>query len=314
MAKQILTFRRLALATGILAAVFVTDASVAAEPDASASKSTPDVAAAIEARGYAYESLDFPGSSQTIIWGMDDFGNLAGQYEIAGGTAHAMVYEHGKFKPLKADKLGTYFSAAGGPTDVGTTFGGYADASGIQHGFVVREGKLKTVDFRGHLNSNIDGMDIFGRILGVYWDADGTYHGILSHNGNEVPFDVSGARDTYPLGLNASGDSVGFWDTDGVNAPHGYVRRANGQITTLDVPGALNTTAFGINDFGQISGYFVDATGAVHGFVKSGQKFRQLDMPGALATIPTAINNWGTVAGEYVDTKGARHGFVATLK
>src|ERR1700761_2858580 len=83
MAKQILTFRRLALATGILAAVVAANASVAAEPDASASKSTPDVAAAIEARAYAYETMDFPGSSQTILWGMDDFGNLAGQYENA---------------------------------------------------------------------------------------------------------------------------------------------------------------------------------------------------------------------------------------
>ena len=306
MAKQILSSRRIALATGLLAALVAGPGNAA---DAAAAERTPDAAA----RSYAYESLDFPGSSQTIFWGLDDFDNLAGQYEIAGGTAHAMTYRHGKFKPLDPAKLGTGFSAAGGPNDVGTTFGGYADAAGVQHGFVIHDGRFEKVDFRGHLNSNVDGVDVFGRILGVYWDADGTYHGMLSHDGNEVPFDVDGARDTYPLGLNIEGDSVGYWDADGATT-HGYVRRANGQVATLDVPAALATAAFAINDFGQVAGYFVDASGGVHGFLKTGSRLQQLDMPGAVATIATALNNAGSVAGEYIDASGTRHGFLARLK
>ncbi len=178
---------------------------------------------------------------------------------------------------------------------------------------MIRRGRFETVDFKGHLNSNVDALDPSGKILGVYWDADGIYHGILSRDGHETPIDVDGARDTYPLGMNGEGDSVGYWDAaDG--ATHGYVRRANGQIATLDVPDAAATAAFAINDRGQVAGYFADATGAIHGFVKTGQRIQQLDVPGGVATIVTSLNNWSSVAGEYIDAGGVRHGFVGNLK
>ena len=314
MANHTLSSSRLALVTGLLAVAFAgSSAAAGLATDATAGERTPDAVPAGVSRTYSYETLDYPGASLTIFWGLDDLGELAGQYAVAGGVSHAMTYRHGKFQPLEPDKLGTYFSAAGGPNDVGTTFGGYADASGVQHGFVIRGGRFETVDFRGHLNSNVDAVDPFGRILGVYWDADGVFHGMLSHHGNETPFDVYGARDTYPLGLNSEGDSVGYWDTDGV-VTHGYVRRMTGQVSTLDVPGAASTVAFAINDCGQVAGYFTDAAGALHGFVKTGKQIRQLDMPGAVATIVTTLNNWGSVAGEYFDASGVRHGFMATLK
>ncbi|MFL6681459.1 MAG: hypothetical protein ACJ8IK_24185 [Burkholderiaceae bacterium] len=315
MAKQnFFSSGRLALAAGLLAAVF-SGASVAAGfgADPTAGKRTPDAAPSAQWRSWTYQTLDYPGAAQTIFWGLDDFGGLAGQYTIAGGVAHAMTYRHGKFRPLDPDKLGTYFSAAGGPDDAGTTFGGYADAAGTQHGFVIRRGRFETVDFPGHLNSNVDAVDGDDTILGVYWDADHVFHGMLSRNGNQTPIDVAGARDTYPLGLNSKGDSVGYWDSEG-SATHGYVRRADGQVATLDVPDAAATVAFAINDRGQVAGYFTDKSGALHGFVRTGHQFQQLDMPGAVATIVTALNNCDSVAGEYFDAGGVRHGFMALLK
>ncbi len=312
MANHTLSSGRLALVAGLLAVAF-TGAPAGAVTDATARERTSEAAPAGESRAYTYQTLDYPGASQTIFWGLDDFGDLAGQYTVAGEPSHAMTWRRGTFQPLAPDKLGTYFSAAGGPNDAGTTYGGYADASGIQHGFVIRGRRFATIDFRGHLNSNVDAVDACDTILGVYWDADGVYHGMLSRNGNETPFDVNGARDTYPLGLNDKGDSVGYWDTDGV-VTHGYVRRANGEIATLDVPGAASTVAFAVNGHGQVAGYYADAAGALHGFVKTGQNFQQLDVPGGVATIVTALNNWGSVAGEYFDAGGARHGFMATLK
>ena len=314
MARQILSSSRLALLTALLAAALSGPSAAAGfGTDPTAGKRTPDAVPTGQWRSYAFQTLDYPGASSTIIWGLDDFGGLAGQYAVAGGTAHAMTWRHGRFQPLEPDKLGTYFSAAGGPDDEGTTFGGYADAAGVQHGFVIRRGRFETVDFPGHLNSNVDALDGFDTILGVYWDADGIYHGMLSRNGNETPINVAGARDTYPLGLNSKGDSVGYWDADG-SVTHGYVRRANGQIATLDVPDAAATVAFGINDRSEVAGYYTDASGALHGFVKTGSQIQRIDVPGAVATIVTALNNCGSLAGEYFDAGGVRHGFLATLK
>jgi hypothetical protein len=154
---------------------------------------------------------------------------------------------------------------------------------------------------------------VFGAMTGVYWEADGIYHGILRRDGHDTPFDVAGARDTYPLGINAEGEIVGYWDVKpGVS--HGFYRSASGLIFSLDVPnaGSGGTTAFAINDVGQASGYYVDTSGLIHGFVQTRGQFQNLDVPGATATIATAINNHGVVVGEYFDTTGKRHGFVAT--
>ena len=44
--------------------------------------------------------------------------------------------------------------------------------------------------------------------------------------------------------------------------------KAQYTFTTIDVPGAANgTVAYGINDAGQIVGYYLDAAGTFHGFL-----------------------------------------------
>ena len=262
---------------------------------------------------YTYQTFDYPGAAQTIIWGINDFNEFTGQYTFGSGTAHAMVYRHGRFEALDPGVLGNYFSAAGGPNDLGTTYGAYADdASGLQHGFVIQGTHFATVDFPGHLNSNVDQINVYGTIAGVYWDADGAFHGVLRQGHDyDTPVNVAGARETYPLGINDNGEIVGYSDTN-PNLTHGFYRSANGQFTTIDVPNALATVTFEINDAGQITGYYVDASGNVHGFVETRGQFRNLDVPGAASTVATAINNLGVVAGEYFDSAGLRHGFVAT--
>jgi probable HAF family extracellular repeat protein len=50
--------------------------------------------------------------------------------------------------------------------------------------------------------------------------------------------------------------------------------------TTFDAPGANNGTfASGINDAGQIVGFFEDSSGLVHGFLKDGATYTTLDVP-----------------------------------
>jgi hypothetical protein len=76
-------------------------------------------------------------------------------------------------------------------------------------------------------------------------------------------------------GLNQAGAAVGeYLDASGVY--HGFVRAAGGSITTFDAPGA-DTTAFdfngtfpaSINPGGAIAGYYLDGSGAAHGFLRS---------------------------------------------
>jgi hypothetical protein len=74
-------------------------------------------------------------------------------------------------------------------------------------------------------------------------------------------------------------------------------------FTTTDdpaaTPGTTGTFAQGINDRGQVVGYFYDSTG-IHGFSKTGSSFTTLNYPDApLTTFAEGINNKGDVVGRY---------------
>jgi hypothetical protein len=83
-------------------------------------------------------------------------------------------------------------------------------------------------------------------------------------------------------------------------------------FTPIEVPGAMFTTAIGINARGQIVGGFRDAGGVIHGFHLDKGVFTQIDVdvPGATRTEPTGINVRGQIVGNFTDVMGARRGFL----
>ena len=84
----------------------------------------------------------------------------------------------------------------------------------------------------------------------------------------------------------------------------------NFQFQNIDLPGAQSTFADGINDRGQIAGFFQDFAGDIHGYVADGSDFHIVDFPNARGTFPTAISNSGNiVVGAYRDSSGRGHGF-----
>jgi uncharacterized membrane protein len=89
---------------------------------------------------------------------------------------------------------------------------------------------------------------------------------------------------------------------------HGFLY-ANGQYSTIDVPGAVSTIASGINDSGEIVGSFFDGT-HTHGFVDQNGMFSQIDISGAADTYVNAVNNNGMIAGSF--TSDTAHGFIGT--
>jgi uncharacterized membrane protein len=84
-------------------------------------------------------------------------------------------------------------------------------------------------------------------------------------------------------------------------------------FTTIDVPfsGVSETQAIGINNRGQIVGFYNDSTG-MHGFVDDNGRFDAINVPipGAIGTELDGVNDRGQIVGAYVDAGGI-HGFLA---
>jgi hypothetical protein len=126
--------------------------------------------------------------------------------------------------------------------------------------------------------------------------------------------------DCYAL-INNLGEITGYYlDTN--NVYHGFVRSPEGQITAFEAPGADTTPQSfngtipnSINDAGAVTGYYLDANGNEHGFVRSREgAFTVFDVPGgSLATVGIGINVEGAVVGFYLSQNDVFLSFLRNL-
>ena len=83
--------------------------------------------------------------------------------------------------------------------------------------------------------------------------------------------------------------------------------------------GIYGTVATGIDDVGDVVGYFVDGSAVTHGFVDfggaaGGTNFITVDTPTAdTVTVVNGIDDWRVVAGTSLDTGGGFTGFTAKV-
>jgi uncharacterized membrane protein len=92
------------------------------------------------------------------------------------------------------------------------------------------------------------------------------------------------------------------------------VRSASGEdllFRTIDVPGAVHTALFDINDAGAAVGTYSDAAGG-HAFRMEAGQFTPIAVPGARSTTALGINNAGQIVGQYVESAGRLRGFLLT--
>jgi hypothetical protein len=212
-------------------------------------------------------------------------------------------------------------SEALGINDYGLVTGAYIDpVTGNWTSFVLNRGGLKTgIEISGATDTVLGPANIWGVESGnfgsetsqrpVFYDvARGTYAplpeipGMPYNNGNGINDFGHGVGVAYASGdINSGGNGVGMnWLWNGRN------------YSFFTVPGSEvnGASVGGLNDWDQISGYYVDATGNPHGFIKNGANYTTLDAPGAAYTIGNSINNLSTVAGLFVNPDTSHHGFI----
>lgn len=110
----------------------------------------------------------------------------------------------------------------------------------------------------------------------------------------------------YPFVMSPQGAVVGTF-YDGNFADHGFLYSPNGNVITIDVPGAGGTQAFAINVNGTIAGCFKDSNGVGHGYVRAPNgTITGFDVPGS-TTLSCSFDYgfFGTGVLEGMDPAGA---------
>jgi len=195
----------------------------------------------------------------------------------------------------------------------GDIVGEFIDSAGVTRGFVrFSDGTFSdpivdpndTVGF-----TEGRGINNARTVAGDYAIADGTIHSFLLSGGTFTEYDLPGALQTNLLGINEPGDLTGTFDP-GNGIFQAFIDRG-GTITSYSVPGALLTLAYEINNSKKLTvGYFVDASGVLHGQYRdrNGALHFPIDPPGSVGTVLFGLNNKNWVVGRYADAAGVTHG------
>ena len=116
-----------------------------------------------------------------------------------------------------------------------------------------------------------------------------------------------GAIATQARGINASGEIVGFYQSSSCfnytlqvpSCPTKGYKLVNGNFTELNIPNSIRTAMTGVNDNGDIVGFYQKTDLSYHGFLwLHTNVIETIDYPNTTyATVPMGIDNSLTVVG-----------------
>jgi hypothetical protein len=124
-----------------------------------------------------------------------------------------------------------------------------------------------------------------------------------------APINVPGAVATEARGINNNNEIVGFYKTVACQDPDIKVpscptkgfKYVNGSYIKLMVPNSTATAILGVNDLGDLVGFYTKSDGSKHGFIwfhtNVVKTIDHPNLPSGTSTIPFGINKAGTVVG-----------------
>jgi hypothetical protein len=254
----------------------------------------------------SYVSFQVPGALGTYPASINSANTVTGDYVAPTGDQPAFV--------RRFDGAITTFTVPGsGQTtpsainDAGEIAGSYVISpdGGPQLCFLrARDGSITT--FTPAASSGtavVTGINERGTVVGYYTDdtsTSSTYGFIRHRDGVVETIAVEGSAKTRIAGINAAGDVTGWY----LNGSYisGYVRSAQGRVTTFDLGTALLPTS--INDAGTITGYYLVPVSLDdnwnHEFIRSPDgDMTTFTPPGTIWPGFLGINDEGTIAGNY---------------
>jgi hypothetical protein len=279
----------------------------------------------------------------TIPESLNDFGVITGAYVDSNSVYHGFVGTIGTFTDFDAPGGSGYGTFPIGINDEGATVGYYLNSNYNFLAFLRRpDGTFEngrgpnactTSTGDGCFGTGFFAINSSGLIAGDYEDENFAQHGLLMEpDGKIIGYEAPSAFLAPYQGTNYNGIGPGLnqWGavtslfSDENQIYHGYVRSPDGTFREFDAPGAGNTpgsyegtTPLSLNDFGVITGYYVDNNNLTHGFAGIPGNFTDFDAPGAgtgagYGTVPESLNDLGAITGYYLAADNVYHGFLLT--
>jgi uncharacterized membrane protein len=227
--------------------------------------------------------IDFPGAVFTRAAGINARREIVGTYRLPTdppSARHGFLFSEGRFTTI--DPPGAVFTNPLGISEWGDIVGRFCLTTSCQphgpnvHGFLLSDGEFTTIDVPGARGTNAWKINARGDIVGGYTDVNGKGHVFLldGQKGGFTPIDVPAVVE-ISVDNGGSNSRRDFVATSCEIAPctgesfdsQGFLL-SGGRVTTIDVPGAMRTIAFGINERGDIVGGYADGAG-FHGFLLS---------------------------------------------
>jgi probable HAF family extracellular repeat protein len=168
-------------------------------------------------------TLDPPGSVFTLTLGINDLGQIVGEYDPGTGSLRGFLFENGTFTNIDQGVLpdGSSFTEALGINNRGEIAGDFYDPN-MFRSFVDRDGVFQQFEVPSQADTLMSAINDQGDVVGIYFDTNFAFHGYLKSQANFQTVDFPGAPTTFALGINASGKIVGqYIDADGVS--HGFL-------------------------------------------------------------------------------------------
>jgi hypothetical protein len=249
-----------------------------------------------------YTNENFPGSAQTQVVGINSNASptTVGFWVDAMGNNFGFVDQGNSFTSIadpSTPTTGTMVNQLLGVNNNNVAAGFYVDAAGNAQGYLYNIGTMAFTPIILPLSFNAmmttaTSVNNAGEVTGFYTDTAGNIHGFLDNGGTFTSFDdpSGNGTNTMFLGLNNNGMVSGSY-VDSAGVTHGLVYNILlNTFQTVDDPhssatpafGVTGTTVNGLNDKGQLVGFFSDGTN-VNGFLAT-----PVPEPGTLAMMALA--------------------------
>lgn len=237
------------------------------------------------------EDVGSLGGNITRIRSLNNQGDAVGESTTADGALHAFLYSSGRMHDLTA----TYGAGSVQAIDSrGDISGQTADGRAM----VIRSG---TVDAFGPPGSSAGALNDAGDTLVEYVPPGQGIHTAVYHDGRLTDLPLLGGAHVFGSAINDAGWVTGYGFTGGGRA-HAFLY--DGRAMTDLTPSASSSTAYDVNDLGEVVGTVDDRA-----FLYANGKFIDLNTlvdPAAdlLLTSAIAINNQGQILAKSCDRAG----------